>query len=517
MSAPGQLQQLQHNNNNMMNIQENNTRGDDERTTVSDIRKESLEILVIRTIQRVIGPIMEDLVRKVVKEQIELVQEDIMHRIQCNLRQGNTSEPRCLRLMLSPNVNSPVLTSSKIKGEGGNSIKLTLVDSLTGEVVKSGPEAGAEVKILVLKGDYAGHEVCNEDLEDFNNRIVNEMEGKKSVLQGTTILRLKEGISSIDDLSFTQNARWMRKSKWCLGARAVNSFPGTTIEPAKTESFDLKDKRTKSYAKKVIPSLSDKVLRLKHIGKGVTKRLNDEKIYTVKDFLVLLNTNQQRLYQILDVGSKRWEEVTDHAKKCVIDGEVYTYTDPNSQQKCGVVFDVIGQVKGLIKEFQYFPMHVLPDDEQKDAQKLVVCAFERREKVSTYPDLNSLMECFPQTLGSTMTENLSQFNSWDRSLFKTCEQAGIPSNNICTSINCIGESSQLDSLEQGLCGPIYSPPFLDEEILNFLNSYNQPERRSLELKPKLSWFIICVSRWFMIRKRVGTSERDRANKKQKIT
>lgn len=147
--------------------------------------------------------------------------------------------------MFLRNVESPVLTSSKIKGEGGNSINLALVDSLTGEVVKSGPEAAAEVNILVLKGDYAGHQGCNGKLEDFNNRIVNEMEGKKSILQGTTTLRLKEGIGRMDDLSFTQNARWMRKSKWCLGARAINSFPGTIIEPAKTESFDLRDKRTR--------------------------------------------------------------------------------------------------------------------------------------------------------------------------------------------------------------------------------------------------------------------------------
>lgn len=68
--------------------------------------------------------------------------------------------------------------------------------------------------------------------------------------------------------------------------------------------------------------------------------------------------------QILNVGSKRWEEVIDHAKTCIIGGEVYMYTAPNSHQKCGVVFDVIGQVKGLLKEFQYLPMNVLPYDEQ---------------------------------------------------------------------------------------------------------------------------------------------------------
>lgn len=147
--------------------------------------------------------------------------------------------------MFLQNVKSPVLTSSKIEGEGGTSINLALVDSLTGEVVKTGPEAAVMVEILVLKGDSDGHEGCNGKSEDFNNRIVREMEGKKSVLQGTTSLKLKEGISSIDNISFTQNSRWMRNSKLCLGARAVNSFPGITIEPAKTELFDLKDNRTK--------------------------------------------------------------------------------------------------------------------------------------------------------------------------------------------------------------------------------------------------------------------------------
>ena len=142
------------------------------------------------------------------------------------------------------NISSPVLTSRKIKGEGGISINLALVDSLTEEVVKTGPEAAAKVEILVLEGDYAGHRECNGKSEDFNNRIVTEMEGKKSVLQGTTTLKLKEGISSITNLSFTQNSQWMRNSKLCLGARAVNSFPGTTIEPANTKSFVVKDNRT---------------------------------------------------------------------------------------------------------------------------------------------------------------------------------------------------------------------------------------------------------------------------------
>lgn len=68
--------------------------------------------------------------------------------------------------------------------------------------------------------------------------------------------------------------------------------------------------------------------------------------------------------QILNVGPKIWEEITDHAKTCLIGEEVYMYTDRNLQQKSGVVFNVIGQVKGLLKESQYLPMNRLSDTDQ---------------------------------------------------------------------------------------------------------------------------------------------------------
>ncbi|KAK1357813.1 hypothetical protein POM88_051069 [Heracleum sosnowskyi] len=414
MSARGQLIQSE----------DNNTSEDDKLTTVSAITKEKR---AVRIMQRFLGPIADDSVfRRVANEILKLEKENPMHYIPCILcRQRNAYEPRCLRLMFLQKVSSPVLTSCLIKGEGGNSIKVALVDSQTEEVVKSGPEATAEVEILVLKGDYAGHEAFNGKSEDFNNRIVSKMEGKTSVLQGATTLRLKEGISSIDNLSFTQNSGWTRILKLCLGARAVNSFPGTTIEPAETESFDLKDNRVTAYAKKEVPSLLDKVSGLKHIGRGITKRLNNGSIKTVKDLLVVLNTNPQRLQEILKVSTKTWEEVTDHAKTCIIDDKaVHVYFDPDSQQKCGAVFDVIGQVKGSLKESRYFPMNMLSDVEQKDAQRMVVRAFEHWEKVGTYKDVNSLLEEFPQTLASTMTENPNQFISCYSPLFDTWEEPG---------------------------------------------------------------------------------------------
>lgn len=204
----------------------------------------------------------------------------------------------------------------------------------------------------------------------------------------------------------------------------------------------------------------------------------------------------------------------NHAETCIIDEAVYMYIDPNLQQKSGVVFNVVGQVKGLLKGSQYFPINLLSDDEQKEAQKLVVSAFDQWEEVSKYNNENSLLECFPRTSEPTMIESPSRFNSWDPLLVNTCELPGISSYDICPSINCIGEPSQLGSPGQGICGPMYSPDFMPpyfgvDELVQFLKDHNQPERRSPELGPK--------SKWFMIRKRIGSLERFSLNKRLKIS
>lgn len=141
-------------------------------------------------------------------------------------------------------ISLPVFTGKKIVGEGCRSIRVALVDELTGEVVKSGPEATAKFEIVVREGYSGGNGGDNQNVEDFNNKIVTERKGKKTILKGITCLNLKEGISNIDELSFIHKSTWMKNCELCLGARTVDNFPGTTIKEAKTESFTLKDCRT---------------------------------------------------------------------------------------------------------------------------------------------------------------------------------------------------------------------------------------------------------------------------------
>jgi len=144
------------------------------------------------------------------------------------------------------------------------------------------------------------------------------------------------------------------------------------------------------YKKHHPPFLEDEVWRLEKIGKdgAFHKRLNRESVRTVKDFLTLLHldgprlrkvlfwssfvmllcillpmvvTVQQRyvflpllyvqIMQILGGGTstKMWEATVEHAETCVLTDKVHYYY-PDGVNKAGVVFNVVGEVRGLISD-----------------------------------------------------------------------------------------------------------------------------------------------------------------------
>lgn len=70
--------------------------------------------------------------------------------------------------------------------------------------------------------------------------------------------------------------------------------------------------------------------------------------------------------QILGTGmsTKMWEVTVEHARTCVLDKRVYVYCPPGTQQKSGVVFNVVGQVMGLLSECQYVPIDKLSETQK---------------------------------------------------------------------------------------------------------------------------------------------------------
>jgi hypothetical protein len=149
------------------------------------------------------------------------------------------------------------------------------------------------------------------------------------------------------------------------------------------------------YKKHHPPFLEDEVWRLEKIGKegAFHKRLNRENICTVKDFLTLLNLDASRLRKVLFLSSivllmfcillsmvvavqqrcvlltllyvqivqilgsgmstKMWEATVEHAKTCVLTDKVHHYY-PDGLNKAGVVFNVVGEVRGLISDKYVF-------------------------------------------------------------------------------------------------------------------------------------------------------------------
>ncbi|CAL5441294.1 unnamed protein product [Camellia sinensis] len=363
------------------------------------------------------------------------------------------SKSRSLQLQFLNKLSRPVLTGKKIKGEEYTSIGVALVDGLTGQVVNAGPEASAKVQIVVLDMDVNGCEEDNWTPEEFKNKIVGEREGQKQLLMGDVYLNLKEGCGFIGNIYFKHTKCWMTKKEFRLGARIVGGFHGIEVREAWTEPFIVEDSRGKLYQKHHPPALSDPVWRLEKIGKdgAFHKRLTEDNIKTVKDFVTLLNIDPERLKKILGVrmSAKMWDVTVDHARTCILDMRAYLYCPPSPQQKTTVVFNVVGQLIGLLMEQQLISVDKLSLTEKDYAHKLVVSAFQHWEQVVPVDDEASLTMGSQQLANALHPSNLTTPESIDSCNFDTPDMYG--NARQCTAdIISLGVANTLDDI--GLIG-----------------------------------------------------------------
>lgn len=354
-----------------------------------------LEVMKLHSFRNYMEPVLEPLIRRVVKEEVELALKKHLTTMKWNSgKEMLSSESRILQLQFLCSLSLPVFTGTRIEGDDCNTLKVALIDADSGNVVSSGLESSAKVEIVVLEGDFDGDEGDSWTLEEFKNNIVREREGKKPLLNGDSFLNLKEGIGFVGDISFTDNSSWTRSRKFRLGARVVDNCGGIRVKEAKTESFIVRDHRGELYKKHYPPSLFDEVWRLEKIGKegAFHKRLSREKVKTVRDFLILHFLDPTRLRRILGTGmsAKMWEVTVEHARACVLDDKVYLYC-PVPPQRTGVVFNVVGQVLGLLSDCTYRPADKISETEKADAQKLIITAFQHWEEVTPYEDEASLI------------------------------------------------------------------------------------------------------------------------------
>ncbi|XP_021615556.1 calmodulin-binding protein 60 A isoform X3 [Manihot esculenta] len=498
-----------------------------------DFKNVVQDVIKMQSVQHLLEPVLEPLIRRVIKEEVELALKKHLASIKRG-KEKDSSESRSLKLQFSNNLSLPVFTGARIEGEECSAIHVALIDILTGEIVNSGAEASAKVEIIVLEGDFDGDEGENWTHDEFMNNIVREREGKKPLLAGDVFLNLSEGIGIVGEISFTDNSSWTRSRRFRLGARVVDKFDGINVREAKTESFIVRDHRGELYKKHHPPSQFDEVWRLEKIGKdgAFHKRLSRENINTVKDFLTQLFIDPQRLRHVLGTGmsAKMWEVTIEHARTCVLDKRMYLYYTPGSQQKYGVVFNVVGQVMGILSDCQYVRVDKLSETEKVDAQNLVIAAFQHPEEVISFDDEASLVDGsshlsnLPYSSNSSRTEN----SNGSKLLASSPKMGGldyaqpnVSSPDIISSIYSVGSISSLDdyslhSIENmdlrydqtlSFAGQVSNPlicdadamtrAFCDEGHLRFFDTDLQSQNLSMEapadLQSALDGFLLTRS------------------------
>ncbi|XP_073015038.1 calmodulin-binding protein 60 A-like [Primulina eburnea] len=180
----------------------------------------------------------------------------------------------------------------EIEGKGGTAMRLDVVDSTTGKIINSGPEASQKVEILLLQADDDNEH--NWSTEDFNNKIIRKSEKEKPRVAKGMYVRLKEGVGILSDIKLGHGSSWKKRCLCRLGARFVDNSNGSKVKEAWTESFMVEDRRGKLYGKHYPPSLLDDIWRLENIGRdgGPCKDLYKENIITVQDFRFLLSIDR---------------------------------------------------------------------------------------------------------------------------------------------------------------------------------------------------------------------------------
>ncbi|VFQ86597.1 unnamed protein product [Cuscuta campestris] len=361
---------------------------------IPSLRSVVLEVMNMNRMQTFMEPVLEPLIRRVVKEEVDLaLRKYTTSMIRNDGIDTHSYESRSLKLKFIDSICPPVFTGTRIEGEDGSGFRVALVDALTGQVVTTGPESSAKVEIVVLEGDFDNDEGNDWSAEEFRDNIVREREGKKRLLNGDAFLNLKDGIGLVGDISFTDNSSWTRSRKFRLGARFVENFEEIKVSEAKTESFVVRDHRGELYKKHHPPSLLDEVWRLEKIGKdgAFHRRLSKERVYTVKDFLTLLSLDSGRLRNILGTGmsTKMWEVTVEHARTCVLGNKMYSYYPSGTEQKSGVVFNIVAQVMGLFVDSQFVPADNLSETDKAEARELVISAFRHWEEVVCFDNESS--------------------------------------------------------------------------------------------------------------------------------
>ncbi|XP_021742880.1 calmodulin-binding protein 60 C-like [Chenopodium quinoa] len=241
------------------------------------------------------------------------------------------SESIPFKLQFEHKLPCKLFTGNKVEAEGSSSIKVLLLDAVSGHLITGGPLSSKRVEIVVIQGHFKAEQLENWTKSDFCKHIVSRRSNKGSLLVGQCEIVLHNGIGFVNDICFTDNSSWVRSKKFRLGARVVAEED--RVMEAVSNAFQVKDRRGETYKKHDIPSLDDEVWRLCWIAKDgkISKMLEENQIYTVKDFISLYHTDESFLRGIVKVSPKKWNEIIQRANSCFTGYDACTNLNNSAQ------------------------------------------------------------------------------------------------------------------------------------------------------------------------------------------
>ncbi|PQQ10721.1 protein SAR DEFICIENT 1 [Prunus yedoensis var. nudiflora] len=339
------------------------------------------EVVLVNSMQSLFSS-LEPLLRRVVSEEVD----HCLRR--CSLRPMTRSpsmriqalEPSSVQLVFPKKLSLPIFTASKILDEDNNPIQIQIVDKTNNTngaqmlPIATDLPNPIKVEIVVLDGDFPTGGRDDWTTEEFENNILRERTGKRPLLTGDVNVTVRDGLTTIGEIEFTDNSSWIRSRKFRLGARVApgtSACQGSRIREAITDAFVVKDHRGELYKKHHPPTLEDEVWRLEKIGKegAFHKKLASENIHTVQDFLKLFVVDRSKLRKILGVGmsEKMWEVTVKHARTCVLGNKMFIYRSAHF----ALFLNPICQVLKAIVNGQVFPTRELSNINRTYIENLV--------------------------------------------------------------------------------------------------------------------------------------------------
>ncbi|KAK1581058.1 hypothetical protein Q3G72_002689 [Acer saccharum] len=276
-----------------------------------------------RSVEREMRVMKQEILQEMKREMKRLIQ-NLTHNAPAdrNVNPGTSldhhqitrSEEGKFQLVFVSKLHNSIFTKDKIKDENGEYVEIKLIDTISRETVLDAGDhlSSIEIEIVVLEGDFDFEGNWTE--QEFNAKIVDKKRDKGPLLvKGKQVIKLKNGVGTIDDLSFFSNSSWTKSGKFRLGARVLQSNSRDQmirIKEAKSEAFAVKHLRGKMMHLK----------KIKEDGK-FHKALIENNIRTNSDLKQMYKKDRDKLkHEILKgCSNNEWDAIVQHAIRVVDD------------------------------------------------------------------------------------------------------------------------------------------------------------------------------------------------------